>query len=203
MKIHWKSEGRDEIKLSIQLSQRQPQGPSEGKPHGLPHCSGAELSSGEPEQTPKGPSGAEAQNAGSKTTTPVDPRTAVVESVSYHASGSLSFLRYCQAQAQRLKGPVCNIEIPSGNSPWEIIWREILLKIKNQWVEVIEHEELCHCRRVASSKVDLAIVYGAHSAADIRKRTSANTGCGTCLPVIEDLLKQRLEANTEDRKFQN
>ena len=115
-----------------------------------------------------------------------------VSGVTMKCSGSLAFLRMSQDLKAQLTGPVDKIATPTGNTPGALIWREVLQKIQGSWKLPVEHEELCHCRKVNTAKVDEAIVYGAHTPEQIRKRTSANTGCGTCLADIESLIKNRL-----------
>jgi bacterioferritin-associated ferredoxin len=107
--------------------------------------------------------------------------------------GPLVFLRFSQQMKELIKGDITSLSLPEGRAPHILIWREVILKIKGEWQPTMdEAEELCHCRKVSVHKVSRAIIYGAHQVDDLRARTSANTGCGTCLPQIEDLLKQRL-----------
>jgi len=115
-----------------------------------------------------------------------------IQSVTMHCLGSLSFLKFSQKMKTQLTGPLDALILPEGTETQVLIWREVLLKLKNQWKLPVEQEELCHCRRVSTAKVDEAIVYGAHDIVNIRKQTSANTGCATCLPDVEALLKYRL-----------
>jgi len=115
-----------------------------------------------------------------------------IAEVRYQCSGSLDFLRFSKEQAHQLKGKISDLKAPDGKSPSAIIWREIIAKIQGQWSFPLSHEELCHCRRVSAKAVDTSIVYGAHTLEEIRRRTSANTGCGTCLPDLETLLELRL-----------
>ena len=115
-----------------------------------------------------------------------------IQGVKYRCSGSLSFMNFSKEQIRNLKGPTKDLVAPEGNQPFEIIWRELILTIKGQWEFPLKHDEVCHCRRVLGKTIDRAIVYGAHSAEEVRKRTSANTGCGTCLPDIKTLLELRL-----------
>ena len=84
--------------------------------------------------------------------------------------------------------------IPSGNSISEILVRELILKVTGSWAFPLDQEELCHCRAIRTSRVDQAIVIGAHHVAKIRRMTSANTACGTCLPEIEKILQFRLKS---------
>lgn len=115
-----------------------------------------------------------------------------ITDVKMKARGCLSFLLFSQKMKASLKGPAQNLDLPHGHSHSELIWKEMIQRIQNQWKDPINHKELCHCRQVDADVVDRAVVYGAHTVEDIRKRTSANTGCATCLPDVQKVLKNRL-----------
>jgi len=93
--------------------------------------------------------------------------------------------------------------LPEGNSTAEMLVRELLLKITDQWSFPLQEgaapdsdplqAELCHCRAVVASRVDQAILAGAHTIEKVRRMTSANTACGTCFPEIEKILNFRLQ----------
>ena len=114
-------------------------------------------------------------------------------------SGCLPFLETSKKWVSHLKGPIASRDPPMGTSHGDLIWQEVLLKIKKKWQSPVNQEELCHCRRVNTMTVDRAIVYGAHSVQAIRQQTSANTGCGTCHQMVVDLLEHRLgQSSSED-----
>ncbi|MEM7645445.1 MAG: (2Fe-2S)-binding protein [Pseudomonadota bacterium] len=108
------------------------------------------------------------------------------------AIGGLPFLKMSQEMKEKLETPLASVEAPPGNEPSALIWQEILQRLKDQWPTPVEHEELCHCRRVLTETVDRAIVYGANTVEKVRQRTSANTGCGTCLEDVKSLLERRV-----------
>ena len=83
-------------------------------------------------------------------------------------------------------------ESPKENSHSDILIRELILKLKGEWNYPIQNEEVCHCRLVATQKVDKAITEGAHSIESVRRVTSANTACGTCQLDIEAMIRYRL-----------
>ena len=68
---------------------------------------------------------------------------------------------------------------------------ELLLKARGGWVYPYDEAELCHCRQVATCKVDAAIVHGAVSSEEVSRKTSAGTGCGTCRPDIDKIIEFR------------
>lgn len=109
--------------------------------------------------------------------------------------GCLSFLKLSQEMKQKLTGPIQDLKAPDGQDHASLIWQEVVAKIKDQWTPPEIPEELCHCRKVSQLKVDHSIVYGAHDIETIRKRTSANTGCGTCKVSIESLIDNRLKSS--------
>ncbi len=112
--------------------------------------------------------------------------------VSMKCKGCLDFLVLSQKMKSKLQGDITNLLPPPGNDHGSVIWREVVATIQDQWNIPIEHEELCHCRKITTERVDRAIVYGAHSVEEVRKRTSANTGCGTCKPDVEAMISNRL-----------
>lgn len=115
----------------------------------------------------------------------------VINDVKMNSIGCLEFLQLSQKMKQKLKGPIAQLLPPSGTDHSSMIWREIVSKIQDEWNLPVAHEELCHCRKVTTNAVDRAIVFGAHSLDEVRKRTSANTGCGTCKNDVEQLISYR------------
>lgn len=95
---------------------------------------------------------------------------------------------FCDGQNQTLK----SLPLPEGLSPAVICLREAILKLKGEWTFPYKEEELCHCRSVLTSKVDLAICLGAHTPREVSEQTSASTACGTCRPDVEAIIKFRL-----------
>jgi bacterioferritin-associated ferredoxin len=93
----------------------------------------------------------------------------------------------------QMKGPLSSLSVPEGRSPEQLLLRELVLKIKGLWGDAPSDPELCHCRKISQANVERGIILGAHSIEKVRQRTSANTGCGTCMPEIEELLKKYLQ----------
>ena len=73
---------------------------------------------------------------------------------------------------------------------YDILINEFILKINNKFGFCYKHDELCHCRNVATEKVYLAIKDNAFSVEAVSRATLAGTGCGSCKKDIEDLLHQ-------------
>lgn len=116
-------------------------------------------------------------------------------SVKMKAIGCLAFLKLSQEMKKSLQGSTTNLKLPKGTDHSSLIWQEILLQIKGLWKIPVDHKELCHCRKVDTAIVDRAIVYGAHEVETIRKRTSANTGCGTCKEDVEKMIHNRMKTS--------
>ena len=81
---------------------------------------------------------------------------------------------------------------PEGAEHAEMLVRELILKAQGKWQYPYLHEELCHCRTVATLKVDEAILMGAHKVSQVSRQTSASTACGTCRPEVERIIDYRL-----------
>jgi bacterioferritin-associated ferredoxin len=107
--------------------------------------------------------------------------------------GCPEVLALCETWRAKLKGDAKQWPLPEGNSHAAILLREAILKARGAWQLPYHEDELCHCRVVATSKVDAAIVTGAHTVSEVSRRTSAGTSCGTCQPDIQKLIKYRTQ----------
>ncbi len=106
--------------------------------------------------------------------------------------GSAETLALACEWRKQLQGPLSSLVLPAGNSPFEILLREILLKMKGEWKFPYEQAEVCHCRMVSLEIVDSAIICGAHTPQKVSEWTSASTACGTCRPDVTAILAYRL-----------
>lgn len=109
------------------------------------------------------------------------------------ALGSLNLLNSIQNYKKYKNALITQVPIPTGNTREDILLREVLLKSQNQWKFPYEHDELCHCRKIETKKVDEAIILGARTPEEVSRLTSASTACGTCRPHVEDIIKFRTE----------
>jgi bacterioferritin-associated ferredoxin len=73
-----------------------------------------------------------------------------------------------------------------------LLYNEAILKLRGEWIYPYRETELCHCRRIATSVVDKAIVSGYHSDKSVTAATGAGGSCGTCKPDIDKILNYRL-----------
>lgn len=110
----------------------------------------------------------------------------------WHVIGGLALIE----AAQKLKKsfPICidQLELPQGSDAASLLVKELILKIKNQWNAGDDDPEVCHCRKISQRSIERAIVLGAHTLEKVRKRTSANTGCGACMPDVLELISKRV-----------
>ncbi|WP_411823629.1 (2Fe-2S)-binding protein [Leptospira sp. 'Mane'] len=54
-------------------------------------------------------------------------------------------------------------------------------------------KRVCLCKMVTEKELVDAIQDGANSMADIREKTKATTGCGTCSPQVYQILQRELQ----------
>lgn len=92
---------------------------------------------------------------------------------------------------RRTQQPPQKWSLPQGNSHSELLLKELILKARGEWNFPYSHVEICHCRAIATEKVDQAILCGARDIPTIRKLTSASTACGTCQQDIEGIIRFR------------
>ncbi len=52
---------------------------------------------------------------------------------------------------------------------------------------------VCSCRLLSDREIRTAVLSGATSLDDLGRRLGAGTGCGGCLPTLEDLLEEAQE----------
>ena len=117
-----------------------------------------------------------------------------------HVIGS-TYLVSKMNQLKKLHGasPLKWPELTEINSADDLLLQEFILKCLGKFSFVYEHSELCHCRMVPTEKVFEAIKQGCTSVEAIGKATLAGTGCGSCRPDIEKMLKQFLISSVQDQ----
>ncbi len=106
--------------------------------------------------------------------------------------GSLSLLEAAQKLKQSFPTSTDQLTAPAGSDSASLLLKELILKIKNQWDAGDDDPEVCHCRKISQRSIERAIVLGAHTLEKVRKRTSANTGCGACMPEVLELIAKRV-----------
>lgn len=110
----------------------------------------------------------------------------------WHVVGSLNLITAAQQLKSSFPSSIDQLVVPQGADTATLLLKELVLKIKNQWNPGDDDPEVCHCRKISQSSIERAIVLGAHTLEKVRKRTSANTGCGACMPDVLDLISKRV-----------
>jgi bacterioferritin-associated ferredoxin len=82
---------------------------------------------------------------------------------------------------------------PQGTSHGELLLKEVLMKMRGEWIYPYADLEICHCRAVPTEVVDQAIIAGAHNNTTVSRRTSASTACGTCRDDVKKIIDFRLK----------
>lgn len=116
-----------------------------------------------------------------------------VKRAKLQVTGCMEILKLAQDWRPKLKGPLAAIALPQGNGHAALMLREAILKAKGEWSFPYPEAELCHCRAVATAKVDAAIVGGCHTIHSVAQETSAGTSCGTCRVDTDAIIKYRLQ----------
>lgn len=104
------------------------------------------------------------------------------------ARGCFDLLKQAQALRQTLNGPISDLKLPSGSDHTSLLARELILRVKGQWLPPYLDDEICHCRAVETRKVIESIYTGARTALAVSQQTTASTSCGTCRPDVEAML---------------
>lgn len=106
--------------------------------------------------------------------------------------GSLALLTAAKALKKSFPKTIDQLQVPSGSDASTLLLKELVLKIKGEWALGDGDTEICHCRKISQQSIDRAIILGAHTLEKVRKRTSANTGCGACMPDVQELITKRV-----------
>lgn len=128
-----------------------------------------------------------------RVTLDLDLQNGVIQAAKMTGSGCTHFLKLIQAWRPKLNGELSKLPLPEGSGHAEILLREAILKAKGEWQFPYDEEELCHCRAIATSKVDAAIISGCHNIRSVARETSAGTSCGSCRPNTEAMIEYRLK----------
>lgn len=85
-----------------------------------------------------------------------------------------------------------NWPLPEGIDHASLLVRKFILVLKDQWKLPVDGDEICHCRQISSVVVEEAIISGAHTPELVSRWTSASTACGTCRPVVGEVIQYLL-----------
>lgn len=116
----------------------------------------------------------------------------VIKSHEWNIVGSLKLLAVAASIKKSFPSTIEAISFPEGAEPATLLVKELLMRVKNQWSDGDDDPEICHCRKISQRAIERAVILGAHTLEKVRKRTSANTGCGACMPDVQELIAKRL-----------
>lgn len=106
--------------------------------------------------------------------------------------GCSEFMEMMQRMRRSFGIDITKWPLPEGQDHSSILLREMILKLRGEWVFPYPHTELCHCRSVSAHAVDQAVIAGAHTTEVVTRQTSAGTACGTCRPETQKIIDYRL-----------
>ncbi len=121
----------------------------------------------------------------------IDP-AGLIKNASWLSNGCAGLLEAAEGLTQKAKNAKKDGLQWPGSQHWDLLIQEVILKLKGQFALPYKDEELCHCRKIPTQKVDQAIVLGAHTPEKVKAWTQASSGCGTCRPDVESLIQYRL-----------
>lgn len=116
----------------------------------------------------------------------------VVQAASVKVFGCHKLTDAAKSFAQKIRGQKLSEVSWPGLSHEHLLIQEIILKAQERFQPPNSEEELCHCRKIPTRKVDEAIVLGAHTPEKVKAWTGAGSGCGTCRPRTMELIEFRL-----------
>lgn len=106
--------------------------------------------------------------------------------------GCSDFMEMMQRMRRSFGVDVAKWPLPKGHDHSSLLLKEMILKLRGEWVFPYAHTEICHCRAVTAHRVDQAVIAGAHSTDMVTRQTSASTACGTCRPEVQKIIDYRL-----------
>ena len=116
-----------------------------------------------------------------------------ISQAAWHALGCHQILEVAHKAADSITGSDVAGLIWTGTGHADLMVAEIFARLQNRFELPYKEDELCHCRKVPTARVDQAIVLGAHTPEKVRAWTSASSGCGTCRPDVEKLIEYRVK----------
>ena len=114
---------------------------------------------------------------------------ATIKSHTWTVIGSLNLLEKAKFLKQNFPKSISDLKAPNEKDASSLLLKELILRVKGEWSDT-EDPEICHCRKISQRTIERAILLGANTIEKVRKRTSANTGCGACMPDVQQLLSK-------------
>ncbi len=111
-----------------------------------------------------------------------------------HCEGSYDLVKKINSYRKQYgDNPIAWPETAQVKDSSDILINEIIQKLKDSYKLTYQHEELCHCRLVPTEVVVQSIKQGCRSVKEVSRVCKAGTGCGSCIPNIEETLMDILK----------
>ncbi len=115
-----------------------------------------------------------------------------IKSHKWTVIGGLSLLEKAKHLKSNFPKTLDALQAPTDKDASSLLLKELILRAKGEWHAGDDDPEVCHCRKISQRSIERAILLGANTVEKVRKRTSANTGCGACMPDVLDLINKRI-----------
>lgn len=106
--------------------------------------------------------------------------------------GCAEFMDMMQKMRKAFGPDIAKWPLPQGEDHSSLLLKEMILRLRGEWVFPYGEDEVCHCRNISTHTIDQAVIAGAHSAEVVTRQTSASTACGTCRPEVQKIIDYRL-----------
>jgi len=124
----------------------------------------------------------------------VDPTSQKISRASFQAQGCLSLLEAVGKAVQSFQGKkVMDLAWSASLEHWDQLILEAISRLQGKYDRPYKEDEMCHCRKVPTDKIETAIVLGAHTPERVKAWTTAGSGCGTCRPNVQALIEFRVQ----------
>lgn len=107
--------------------------------------------------------------------------------------GCTEFMGMMQKMKKHFGVDISKWPLPEGQDHSSILLREMILKLRGEWVFPYSENEVCRCRSVSTKTVDQVVIAGAHTCENVTRQTSASSACGTCRPDVQKIIDYRLK----------
>ena len=102
----------------------------------------------------------------------------------------------CQALIEKVNaikhtfnGPLSQIKVPTGTEHYDLLLRELVLKVKKQWPKQKNKKIVCLCGQLTVQDIHQRIFTGSRTVSSVREGTYEGTQCTFCVQEIKSLLE--------------
>jgi bacterioferritin-associated ferredoxin len=106
--------------------------------------------------------------------------------------GCTEFMEMMQKMKRHFGVDIRKWPLPEGTDHPSILLREMVLKLRGEWVFPISENLVCKCRSISARVIDQVVIAGAHTTDSVTKQTSASSACGTCRPDVQKIIDYRI-----------